>query len=203
MSPNASTRWAPAFPASAPPPCALTVWIALAAPGLRSSARAQAKTVSFSPRSSNSRSTRQKPTRLPYSNIDSAARSRSPCGTGGVPTSVVWVVCGYLGINVLYSVRLKHVVLLDVFIIALGFLLRVTSGALAIEVGISPWLIICTFFIALFLAFCKRRHELESLGEDAAAHRGILARYSTPFIDKMIGALASMTTGSEPKRVGP
>lgn len=98
--------------------------------------------------------------------------------------------------NLSYSFGLKHVVLLDVFIIALGFLLRVSSGAFAIEVGISPWLLICTFFIALFLAFCKRRHELVSLGEEAAAHRGILAQYSTPFIDKMISALASMTVMS-------
>ncbi len=98
--------------------------------------------------------------------------------------------------NLSYSFGLKHVVLLDVFIIALGFLLRVSAGAFAIEVGISPWLLICTFFIALFLAFCKRRHELVSLGEDAAAHRGILAEYSTPFIDKMISALASMTVMS-------
>ena len=111
-----------------------------------------------------------------------------------IPAGVTVAVYGVM--NLSYSLRLKHVVLLDVFIIALGFLLRVTVGAFAIDVGISPWLLICTFFIALFLAFCKRRHELESLGEDAAAHRGILARYSTPFIDKMIGALASMTVMS-------
>jgi len=105
-------------------------------------------------------------------------------------------IAAYGVMNLAYSLWLKHVVLLDVFIIALGFLLRVTVGAFAIAVGISPWLLICTFFIALFLAFCKRRHELVSLGDDAAAHRGILARYSIPFIDKMIGALASMTVMS-------
>jgi 4-hydroxybenzoate polyprenyltransferase len=102
----------------------------------------------------------------------------------------------YAVLNLSYSFRLKHVVLLDVFIIAIGFLIRVTAGALAIEVPISPWLVICTFFIALFLAFCKRRHELISLGDDASQHRGILAEYSTPFIDKMISALASMTVMS-------
>jgi hypothetical protein len=63
-------------------------------------------------------------------------------------------------------------------------------------VPISPWLLLCTFFVALFLAFCKRRHELVSLGDGAAAHRGILAEYSTPFIDKMVSALASMTVMS-------
>lgn len=95
--------------------------------------------------------------------------------------------------NLAYSIRLKHVVLLDVFIIAAGFLFRVSAGAFAIEVGISPWLLLCTFFVSLFLAMCKRRHEIESLGEQAASHRGILAEYSIPFIDKMVSALAAMT----------
>jgi 4-hydroxybenzoate polyprenyltransferase len=98
--------------------------------------------------------------------------------------------------NLGYSIRFKHVVLLDVFIIAAGFLLRVSAGAFAIEVGISPWLLLCTFFIALFLAFCKRRHELVSLGDNAHEHRGILAVYSVTFIDKMVSALASMTVMS-------
>jgi 4-hydroxybenzoate polyprenyltransferase len=106
------------------------------------------------------------------------------------------VLTVYAVMNLAYSFRLKHIVLLDVFIIAAGFLLRVSAGAFAIDVPISPWLLLCTFFIALFLAFCKRRHELVSLGEDAAAHRGILAEYSTPFIDKMVSALASMTVMS-------
>lgn len=123
----------------------------------------------------------------------------APAGLGlafwlNLPTGVTLTAYGLM--NLSYSLWLKHVVLLDVFIIALGFLLRVTAGAFAIAVGVSPWLLICTFFIALFLAFCKRRHELESLGDAAAAHRGILAHYSTPFIDKMIGALASMTVMS-------
>lgn len=102
----------------------------------------------------------------------------------------------YCLLNLAYSFRLKHVVLLDVFIIAAGFLLRVSAGAFAIEVGVSPWLVLCTFFVALFLAFCKRRHELISLGENAASHRGILAEYSVPFIDKMVSAVASMTVMS-------
>ncbi|MEE2755929.1 MAG: decaprenyl-phosphate phosphoribosyltransferase [Myxococcota bacterium] len=109
-------------------------------------------------------------------------------------TGIVLTVYGVM--NLAYSFRLKHIVLLDVFIIAAGFLLRVSAGAFAIGVPVSPWLLLCTFFVALFLAFCKRRHELVSLGEDAASHRGILAEYSTPFIDKMVSALASMTVMS-------
>ena len=108
-------------------------------------------------------------------------------------TPCLAVVAFYTLMNLSYSLKLKHVVLLDVFIIAAGFLLRVTAGAFAINVGVSPWLVLCTFFVALFLAFCKRRNELVSLGENAASHRGILASYSTVFIDKMVSALASLT----------
>ena len=103
------------------------------------------------------------------------------------------VVALYTVMNLAYSTYLKHVVLLDVFIIAAGFLLRVCAGAFAIQVKVSPWMIMCTFFVALFLAFCKRRHELESLGANAAEHRGILKNYSLVFIDKMVSALASLT----------
>ena len=111
-----------------------------------------------------------------------------------LPTGVV--LSTYAVMNLAYSLWLKHFVLLDVFMIALGFLFRVTAGAFAIAVDISTWLLICTFFISLFLAFCKRRHELESLGEDATSHRGNLAHYSLQFIDKMVAALASMTVMS-------
>lgn len=111
-----------------------------------------------------------------------------------VPTGIV--LSTYAVMNLAYSLWLKHYVLLDVFMIALGFLFRVTAGAFAISVDISTWLLICTFFISLFLAFCKRRHELESLGEDATSHRGNLAHYSLQFIDKMVAALASMTVMS-------
>ncbi len=118
-------------------------------------------------------------------------------GLGFWLNSRTGLTLGVYGVmNLAYSFRLKHMVLLDVFIIAAGFLLRVSAGAFAIDVGISPWLLLCTFFVSLFLAFCKRRHELESLGADAADHRGILAEYSTGFIDKMISALAAMTTMS-------
>ena len=99
----------------------------------------------------------------------------------------------YLAVNLLYSTRLKHIVLIDVFIIALGFLLRVTAGATAIGVGISAWLVLCTFFVALLIAFGKRRGELTLLGEDAAGHRGILGEYDKGFLDSAMAALAGMT----------
>lgn len=107
------------------------------------------------------------------------------------------VVLGiYFVMNLLYSSWLKHVVLLDVFIIAIGFLLRVVAGAVAIEVGISAWLLVCTFFLALFMALCKRRAEGMVLGDEADAHRSTLGDYGDTFVDKAVSALAAMTVMS-------
>ncbi len=103
------------------------------------------------------------------------------------------VLAFYVGMNLLYSTRLKHIVLIDVFIIAFGFLLRVTVGATAIEVGISAWLLLCTFFVALLIGFGKRRGELTLLGESAAEHRGNLGAYSISFLDNAIASLAGVT----------
>ena len=71
---------------------------------------------------------------------------------------------GYLALSVAYSFALKHVVILDVLEIAIGFVLRAVAGALAIEVVFSDWLLVCTMLLALFLALAKRRHELVTLG---------------------------------------
>ncbi|MGQ9902287.1 MAG: decaprenyl-phosphate phosphoribosyltransferase [Fimbriimonadales bacterium] len=96
------------------------------------------------------------------------------------------IVLVYAAQSMLYTFYLKHIPLLDVGIIALGFLLRAVSGAVLIEVAISPWLIICTFFLALFLGFAKRRHELVSLGESAASHRGALGDYSANMLEHLL-----------------
>ena len=108
----------------------------------------------------------------------------------------VWVIGGYGAMNLAYSLGLKEVLLVDVFLIAVGFLLRVTAGAFAIQVKLSPWLLLCTLSLALFLALCKRRHERSSLGEEAAAHRALLSRYTLPFLDQLITVTASMTVMS-------
>jgi 4-hydroxybenzoate polyprenyltransferase len=99
----------------------------------------------------------------------------------------------YLALNVLYSVALKHVVILDVMSIAAGFVMRVLGGAFAIDVDISRWLILCTSFLALFLAFSKRRHELMLLADDAANQRKVLEQYSTTFLDQMINVVTAST----------
>lgn len=108
-------------------------------------------------------------------------------------TATVYTLCAYVLMNIAYSLGLKHLFLIDLFFIAFGFLLRVTVGAFAISVRLSPWLLLCTLFIALFLGLCKRRHERASLGEDAAKHRELLARYSLPFLDQLILITASAT----------
>ena len=92
---------------------------------------------------------------------------------GGVMLSQTFALTllGYWLINVLYSAWLKHQVILDVFALASGFVFRVVGGAVATQVEISHWLLLCTTLLALFLGFSKRRQELVLLGEDAEAHR--------------------------------
>ena len=99
----------------------------------------------------------------------------------------------YVLVNVAYSFWLKEVVILDVMIIGLGFVLRALAGAVAIDVEISPWLILCTILLSLFLAFCKRRQELEMLVEDAGEHRVALKEYSVGFLDQMISIVTAST----------
>ncbi len=108
------------------------------------------------------------------------------------PTLVV-VVASYLGLNVLYTFRLKQVVILDVFAIAVFFLLRLLAGSVAIDVRPSIWLILCGGLLALFLGFAKRRHELLLLGDESTDHRSVLSEYSTAFLDQMSTVLLAVT----------
>jgi 4-hydroxybenzoate polyprenyltransferase len=105
----------------------------------------------------------------------------------------LWVPAVYLVINLLYTYHLKHIVILDAMCIAIGFLLRVHAGGAAIGVPVSSWLTLCTFFVALLLAFCKRRHEILILGEDGKSHRVALEDYSLSFLDQMIAVLGGLT----------
>ena len=103
------------------------------------------------------------------------------------------VLTTYLVLNQLYSLGLKHVVILDVMIVSLGFVLRVLAGGIAIDVQVSAWLLLCTFFVALFLAFSKRRHELILLASDASGQRPVLSHYSPAFLDQMINVVTAST----------
>lgn len=99
----------------------------------------------------------------------------------------------YLGVQITYVWWLKEVVILDVFCISAGFVLRAVAGGLVIAVHISSWLIVCTFMLALFLALAKRRHELTILKEEATSHRPSLKEYSFQLLDQMIVVVMAST----------
>jgi 4-hydroxybenzoate polyprenyltransferase len=112
---------------------------------------------------------------------------------GGANPLFIFTIATYLILMVFYSLRLKHVVLLDVFIIASGFVLRILAGAVVIPVSISPWLYLVTILLSLFLALNKRRHELVLLQGEASNHRQILKEYSLPMLDQMITIVTAAT----------
>ena len=99
----------------------------------------------------------------------------------------------YLVLLTLYSTSLKHVVIVDVLVIAGGFVLRAIAGAVAVDVPISHWLLVCTTLLALFLALSKRRHELTLLGDGATVHRRSLEEYSPYLLDQMIAVVTAST----------
>jgi 4-hydroxybenzoate polyprenyltransferase len=105
---------------------------------------------------------------------------------------VLWPLA-YLVLNVAYSFGLKRLVIIDCMCIALGFQLRVHAGAAAIAVEASHWLLLCTFFFALFLAFCKRYEELGRQVEASGQTRATMSEYSVAFLNMMIGPLAALS----------
>jgi 4-hydroxybenzoate polyprenyltransferase len=103
---------------------------------------------------------------------------------------VLAIVLAYAAINAGYTFVLKSVVLLDVFVIAAGFILRILAGTLAIGILPSQWLLVCSLFLTLFLGFMKRRSELMALGSDFVIHRRALLEYNATLLDTMIGICA-------------
>lgn len=143
-------------------------------------------------------------------------KARRPIAAGRVPVrlAVITGICGLilgLGLSLLldwrfgliafayillmgaYTVYLKHLVLIDVFAISAGFVLRAAAGAAVIGVTISPWLYLCTALLALFLSFGKRRHELLLLEETARVHRRNLGDYTGPLLDDLVNIVATAT----------
>ncbi len=111
-----------------------------------------------------------------------------------VSLNFMYVGLVYFAANIAYSFWCRSIVILDGMIIALGFLLRLYAGAMVIGAEVSNWLYLCGLFVSLFLAFCKRRHELVLLGEESAGdHRAILREYSTQFIDQIISIVTAST----------
>jgi len=117
-------------------------------------------------------------------------------GAWAIDHAFFQVVSVYAALNLVYSAWLKRVMLVDVFVIAAGFVLRVIGGGIVIHVELSAWLIVCTTLLALFLALSKRRHELVLLGESASGHRSTLADYSPHFLDQLIGIVTASTVMS-------
>ena len=103
------------------------------------------------------------------------------------------ITAAYLASTFVYSLWIKRVFLLDVMTVAAGFVLRAVAGAACIDAEISPWLLVCSFLLALFLALGKRRSELLLLGQDATNHRAALGHYSLPLVDSWLTALAAIT----------
>lgn len=110
-----------------------------------------------------------------------------------LPMLFTWILAGYITMQFVYTFALKRIAYVDVFIIAIGFVFRAVAGAVAISVRISPWLLLCTFLLALFLALCKRRHEKGLFEESDARHRQALIGYSRQLLDIQIGITAAAT----------
>ena len=110
-----------------------------------------------------------------------------------VPATVLWLATAFLALNAAYSLYLKRKVIADVLTIATGYVLRVLIGGAAIRVPVTDWLLICTFLLATFLGFSKRRHELIVLGGQSEGHRPVLELYSEKFLDGVSLLTLAMT----------
>ena len=113
------------------------------------------------------------------------------CYLINIPTG--HIACSYLILTLAYTFLFKQIVIIDVLAVAAGYVLRAAAGAMAIPVVISPWLLICTILLALFLVLSKRRQELVGLEEGAVAHRPILGEYSPYLLDQMIAVVTAST----------
>lgn len=105
--------------------------------------------------------------------------------------STVGVLATYLALNLAYTLVLKHVVILDVLAVSLGFVIRAVAGAVAIGVESSPWLVLCTLMLAMLLSFGKRWHELSTIGDEQPGHRLVLQSYSLGYLELMMGISAA------------
>jgi 4-hydroxybenzoate polyprenyltransferase len=152
---------------------------------------------------------READARHPLKRTRPIASGRLPVATAAVAASVIGaaslaaafaqslrfgaIALAYVVLLGLYSAVLKHIVIVDVLTIAAGFVLRAVAGAVAVEVPIGAWLLVCTTLLALFLAFSKRRHEIVILGDQANEHRRSLEDYSPYLLDQMIAVVTAST----------
>lgn len=103
------------------------------------------------------------------------------------------VLGGYVALQIAYTLALKQVALVDIFVIAAGFVFRALAGAVAVRVTISPWLLLCTMLLALFLALCKRRHEKVVLNDFGGKTRESLGQYDERLLDQLIAIVSAAT----------
>jgi 4-hydroxybenzoate polyprenyltransferase len=109
-----------------------------------------------------------------------------------VSTEVLVILVLYVALNIAYTLKLKSVVIVDVFSISAGFMLRILAGTVGVGIAPSEWLLQCGLMLTLFLGFAKRRAELDALSADAgSAHREVLRLYSPTLLDKLIGITAA------------
>jgi 4-hydroxybenzoate polyprenyltransferase len=133
---------------------------------------------------------------LPVPIARAAAVALGICGLSGAAAlgrPFFVVAAAYIALQLAYSFSLKHIVIMDVLTIAVGFVLRAVGGAEAVSVEISNWLLVCTILLALFIALAKRRHEVVLLAGNATSHRPILGEYSAYLLDQMIGVVTAST----------
>lgn len=114
-------------------------------------------------------------------------------GTWWMSLELFYVVGGYVALQIAYTFALKHIALIDLFVIAGGFVLRALAGAVALQVTISPWLLLCALLLALFLALCKRRHERVVLNDALGETRKSLEYYDEPLLDQLIAVVSAAT----------
>lgn len=107
--------------------------------------------------------------------------------------TLYFILAGYLVLNLLYAYKLKHISIIDCISIAIGFELRILAGCVAIGVIASDFILVVTFFLALLLAFLKRKGELQVLNTDSTKHRKVLSDYTVALLDKFIFASATLT----------
>ena len=110
-----------------------------------------------------------------------------------VSLKVIIILLFYFFLNIAYSFFLKNIVIVDVFCVSFGFVLRVLAGGLAVNVVPSSWLIIATFLLSLFLALGKRRHELVLLNDSSDNHRSVLYHYTPRLVDQLISVVTPVT----------
>ncbi|MDD5249975.1 MAG: decaprenyl-phosphate phosphoribosyltransferase [Rhodocyclaceae bacterium] len=123
------------------------------------------------------------------------------CLAGGLALAFLtsrapWIFVAYLLLQVVYNLGAKHIVVLDVFIIAAGFMLRILAGTVGVGIPPTNWLLLCSLMLTLFLGFAKRRAELDALVDDSAVHRRVLEHYSRTMLDQFIVIAATGTVVS-------